>query len=415
MKLLIDFTQASIVITGEACRDLVAGTKGRVVVLDESGEKDSVVSLRAAYKGQSPTFYSIALHEPQAIKFTGGTTGAPKGVMQPMRAWNTNIITQIYAWELQTGDRFLASAPMTHGTSTYLLPTLGTGGALVIADRPRVAETLALMAEHGITTLFVPPTVIYMMMEEPGIGHRSFSRLRNLIYGAGPMRPDAIARAQEIFGPVIASTYGQTEAPQIATYIRGHDLQRPEKRGSVGCESPLTRVTVMAGQRILPPGETGEVVIRGDLVMTGYLNQPEKTAETITDGWLRTGDLGMIDQDGFLFIQGRVKDVIISGGFNVYPKDVESVLARHDAVYDCAVFGVPDEKWGEAVRAAVSLRTQATASEKELIAFIRETLGPVKTPKSIAFYEQLPLNAYGKLQRQKLIDDALQALQEPVQ
>lgn len=410
---LIDFTQASIVMVADDCLDLVAEAKGRIIVLGDGVGANTTASLGAAHAGRRPVFHPLALHEPQAIKFTGGTTGVPKGVMQPLRAWNVNIVTQMKAWGLRSGDRLLASAPITHGTSTYLLPTFGTCGTVVLADRPGVEETLELMSVHDISTLFVPPTVIYMMLEVPDLRERAFPKLRNLIYGAAPMRPDSIAMAQEIFGPVVGSSYGQTEAPQIAAYISGAELARPEKRASVGRESPLTRVAVMDVQQcILPPGETGEIVIRGDLIMTGYWRQPDKTADAIVDGWLHTGDLGSIDEEGFIFINGRTKDVIISGGFNVYPLDVESALARHPAVRDCAVFGASDRKWGEAVRAAVKLRPGSTASEAELIAYLRDAIGPVKTPKSIAFYDELPRNAYGKLQRQKLVDDATRELEK---
>lgn len=401
----IEFTEMSIVVVDAASRHLVEGAGARIIVVDHGG-RGTTAGLIRDHEGEAPVASFPPLHETQAIKFTGGTTGTPKGVMQPYRAWNTNIVTQINAWELRPGDRYLAAAPITHGTSTYILPTLATGGTIVILDQPRPEETLRNLRENGITTTFLPPTVIYMMMRLAEARSGDYDRLRNLVYGSAPMRPEAIAEAQEVFGPCIASTYGQTEAPQIATMIAAQDLLRPEKRASVGRETILSKVGIIDGEgRMLPPRSDGEIVIRGDLLMTGYWRQPETTAQTIVDGWLRTGDLGTIDEEGFLFIKGRAKDMIITGGFNVYPIDVEPVIAAHEAVADCAVFGVPDEKWGEAVHAAVEFEDGMRARPDEIIAFAKERLGSVKAPKSVAVYDRLPRNAYGKLQKQTLIED----------
>ncbi|GGF71471.1 AMP-dependent acyl-CoA synthetase [Azorhizobium oxalatiphilum] len=408
------FTEMSIVITDASARHLVEGTGARIIIADAEGGADTTGGLVRAHEGAAPRFHSLPLDATQAIKFTGGSTGKPKGVMQPYRAWNTNIITQILAWKLKAGDRLLAVAPITHGTSTYLMPTFASGGTLVLRDQPRPEDVLEALAEEKISTTFLPPTVIYMMMQLPQARRTSFERLRNLVYGAGPMRPEAIAEAQNVFGPCIASTYGQTEAPQIATMISAEELARPEKRASVGRETILTKVAIMdeAGN-LLPQGELGEIVIRGDLLMTGYWRQPEKTAETIIDGWLHTGDLGAFDEDGFLFLKGRSKDLIITGGFNVYPADVEPVIGTHAAVADCAVFGVPDDKWGESVHAAVQLREGMSADPDEIIRFVKDKLGSVKAPKSVAVYDRLPRNNYGKLQKQALVDDHIARTHAP--
>ncbi|MCJ2050378.1 class I adenylate-forming enzyme family protein [Methylobacterium sp. J-070] len=414
----IAFTEASIVIADAPARSLVEGAGGTILVADRNGRAGTTGGLAGDHAGSAPRFHPLPLHATQAIKFTGGTTGKPKGVMQPYRAWNTNIATQVAAWGLQAGDRLLAAAPITHGTSTYILPTLGTGGTLVLLDQPRPDEILHCLAEGEIATTFLPPTVIYMMMALPAARRGAYPHLRNLVYGSAAMRPDAIAEAQSVFGPCIASTYGQTEAPQIATMISAAELARPDKRATVGRETMLTRVAILDPEgTILPTGAYGEIAIRGDLVMTGYWKQPDKTAETIRDGWLHTGDLGSFDADGFLSIKGRAKDLIITGGFNVYPADVEPVLGQHAAVSDCAIFGVPDDKWGEAVHGAIELRDGMTADPEEIIRFVKDRLGSVKTPKSIVVYKSLPRNNYGKLQKQVLVEDhiarAAQKRQEP--
>ena len=399
------FTEASIILSEENFLRHFEDTAARVITMAE-GDGDTTGRMRQQHLDAVPSETRQRPEDTQAIKFTGGSTGVPKGVMQPLRAWTTNIETQIEVWDMKPGERTLLAAPFTHGTGTYIYPTLGSGGTLVILDQPTPAETLYALAEHEITTVFLPPTVIYLMMALPDAGKTSFPALRNLIYGAGPMRPEAIEKASAIFGATLASTYGQTEAPQVATTISASELMQPELRASVGRATQLTDVQIMDEQgRVLPPGEVGEIVFKGDLVMTGYWKQPEKTAETIRDGWLRTGDLGLIDEDGFVFIKGRSKDMVISGGFNIYPADVEPVLGKHPAVQDCAVFGTEDEKWGEALHAAVEVRPGMSVDEAELQAHVRAELGPVQTPKSIAFYDALPRNAYGKLQKQTLIED----------
>ncbi len=403
------FTEASIVIVSAETAPRLgdAAAPGRIMLATDPVEGlERIGDVIARHAGEVPQPAALPLEATQAIKFTGGTTGQPKGVMQPYRAWNTNIVTQIAAWSLAPGERCLAAAPITHGTSTYILPVLGSGGTLVLLDRPRPEETLAMLQTGSIVTTFVPPTVLYMLMELPTVRGADYSTLRNLIYGAGPMRPEAIARAQDIFGPCIASTYGQTEAPQIATMINAKELLDPAKRASVGRETMLSEVAIMdLDGQILPRGETGEIVIRGDLLMSGYWKQPDVTARTIKKGWLHTGDLGMIDDDGFVFIRGRAKDMIITGGYNVYPADVEPVMGEHPEVIDCAVFGVPDDKWGEAVHAAVQMAAGARATGADVIAFVRDRLGPVRTPKSVALYEALPRNAIGKLQKDVLVTD----------
>lgn len=402
----ISFTEMSIVIADAAAVPLVEGAGAQVLIADAKGGAGTTGGLARAHEGGRPRFHSLPLDATQAIKFTGGSTGKPKGVMQPYRSWNANIVTQILAWGLKRGDRLLAVAPITHGTSTYILPTLATGGTLVLMDQPRPEDVLRGLSEERIVTTFLPPTVIYMMMQLPAARRGNYDHLRNLVYGSGPMRPDAIAEAQSIFGPRICSTYGQTEAPQIATMISSEDLAVPELRASVGRETILTRVAIMDEEgNLLPDGELGEIVIRGDLLMTGYWRQPEKTEQTVIDGWLHTGDLGQFDDDGFLYLKGRSRDLIITGGFNVYPIDVEPVIAEHPAVADCAVFGVPDDKWGESVHAAVEIRDGALFDAQDIIRFVKDKLGSVKAPKSVAVYDRLPRNGYGKLQKQVLMDD----------
>ena len=349
----------------------------------------------------------IALDATQAIKFTGGTTGFPKGVKQPLRAWNANIVSQIHSLGLTSNDRYLVAAPLTHGTSTYMLPILASGGALIFSDDASPAGLLDSAERHRATLFFAPPTLVSALTEQQRRNPRDLRALRYLIYGGSPMRRKDILAAQDCFGPVLCTSYGQTEAPQIATFLSpaemaGHDL------ASVGRPTILTQVGIVSPEgTALPVGDPGEIVIRGDLVMTGYLHAPAQTEQTLVNGWLRTGDVGTLDDRGFLFLRDRIRDVIITGGFNVYPSDVEAVIATHPAVADCAVFGVPDEKWGEAVHVAVEVRPGLSFVPSELLKHVKHEIGSVKTPKEVHVVEHLPRSAVGKVLKLAIRDEVL--------
>ncbi len=396
-------TGPSIVIADADCLDKFTTREPRIVIGAgaEANLPDTLAGLAAAHRGRRPARPALGPEDTQAIKFTGGTTNRPKGVKQPYRSWLCGAECMVRALGLDASDRVLLSAPMTHGTSCYVTPTLSVGGRLVIAEaRPRPADVVRAFVEKGVTTVFLPPTMIYMMMAEPGAADRLYPNLKRLIYGAAPMPPGKVREAERVFGPVLATNYGQTEAPQVITYMAPADFRDDRNLGSVGKPTPLVRLAIMDKDgHVLPPGAEGEIVVGGDLVMSGYLDAPEQTAETIVDGWLHTGDGGLIDDRGFVFLKDRIKDMIITGGFNVYPADVEAALVRHPAVHECAVFGLADDKWGEAVTAAVQLRPGQAATEEEIIAFAKAELGSVKAPKRVLFYDDLPRSPVGKVMR----------------
>ncbi|KAF1072175.1 AMP-binding protein [Variovorax sp.] len=398
---IVDFTEAALVIAEhEQAPKLEATGAPRVVyrpgALGTAPAACELSALLAAHAGSRPAPVRHDLAEIQAIKFTGGTTGAPKGVMQSYRAWNTTIVSIMQAMRLDADERYLAVASITHGTSTFLLPVLGSGGTVLLPRSTRPREVLDQLEHDRVTAVFMPPTLIYSLLEDPTARGRDWRALRHFVYAAAPMRSAKIVEAQQVFGHV-ETGYGQTEAPAIISYMPVEDALDPRNLESVGRAALMTEVAIMdpAGA-LLPPGQGGEVVVRGDLVMSGYWKQPEKTAEAFHDGWLRTGDGGYLDERGFLFLKDRIRDLIITGGFNVYPTDVENVLGRHPAVYDCVVIGVDDDKWGEAVHAAVQLREGAACEAAELVAWVRERLDPVKTPKAVHFFDALPRTANGK-------------------
>ena len=388
-------TRPSIVVVDEDCLDHVSRPEGVKLLVGPAS---------LARDGKRPEVPNLPLDALQAIKFTGGTSGRPKGVMQPYRAWVAGAASMAHGMKYTSAERVLLAAPLTHGTSAYVTPTFMVGGTLVLAKpRARPADVLEDFATRDVSAVFLPPTMIYMMLAEPGVRDLRFPKLTKLIYGAASMPPQKIREAESVFGPVLATNYGQTEAPQVITILAPEDFRDDANLASVGRPGLLVRVAIMdkAG-RILPPGEEGEIVVAGDLLMTGYLDMPEQTAATLVDGWLHTGDGGTIDERGFVLLRDRLRDVIISGGFNVYPSDVEAALARHPKVHDCVVFGLDDDKWGEAVNAAIQLKGGARATESEIIEFAKAELGSVKAPKRVVFYDDLPRSAVGKVLRREV-------------
>jgi acyl-CoA synthetase (AMP-forming)/AMP-acid ligase II len=260
-----------------------------------------------------------------------------------------------------------------------------------------------------VTEFFLPPTAIYKLLEAPGIEKVDFSSVRYLLYGAAPISVEKLKKAIGLWGPIMTGGYGQTEAMTSISNLRADEhvvdgkLASDERLSSVGRPNPLVRVEIMNdANEILLRGETGEICVRGDLLMKGYYKAPEKTAETIVDGWLHTGDIGHLDAEGYLHITDRKKDMIISGGFNVYPSEVEQVIWSHPAVQDCAVIGVPDEKWGEAVKAVVELNPGQSVTADELIALCKARLGSVMAPKSVDFVAVLPRSPVGKVLKKDL-------------
>lgn len=401
LRRLIEFVKPSVVLVDESLGGRVPQDGRTRLIADLPVGAGGPIAMGPVPAG------SIGLDQTQAIKFTGGTTGTPKGVEQPLRAWTTNIVTQIHALGLTPADRYLVAAPLTHGTSTYVLPVFGSGGALVFPDEPGPAGLLGAAERHGATLVFAPPTLILALAEEQRRAPRNLGALRHLVYGGSPMRPEQIRAAQDCFGPVLCTSYGQTEAPQIATFLPPAEMSG-SALASIGRPTIMTQVAILSADGVfLPSGQEGEIVIRGDLVMTGYLDMPDETARTFAGGWLRTGDAGAFDDRGLLFLKDRIRDVIITGGFNVYPGDVETALAAHPSVAECSVFGVPDAKWGEAVHAAVQVRQGHPFAPAELMALIKRELGPVKTPKEVHLFEKLPRTPVGKVPKRVLCEEVL--------
>ncbi len=344
---------------------------------------------------------------------SGGTTGLPKAITLSDRQFCTMSLGFNAHMKEEAKPTYLMATPMTHAAGTVGFPTLGEGGTIVVHDGVRAPAVLDSIERERVTRLFLPPTAIYSLLADPGVRERDYSSLRHFLYAAAPMSADKLVEAMDVFGPVMAQCFGQSEAPMIATYMSPAEhveaLADPAKRGrlaSCGRASMVAAVGIMDDDgNLLGDGERGEIVVRGDLVMKEYYENPEASAEVRRPGgWHATGDIGYRDGDGFHYIVDRKRDMIISGGFNVFPSEVERVIWGHEAVLDCAVIGVPDEKWGEAVTAVVELKDGADVDEEELIALCKAELGSVKAPKAVHF-RQLPRSTQGKVLKRVLRDE----------
>jgi acyl-CoA synthetase (AMP-forming)/AMP-acid ligase II len=293
---------------------------------------------------------------------------------------------------------YLHAAPLTHGSGLYLLPATARGATHVIATgRSFVpADYLALIEKHGVShAAFLAPTMLARLVRDPALRDHDLTGLRSIVVGGAPLYQEDLRAAVAAFGPIVTQMYGQGEAPMTITVMPAADaLDHP---GS--CGRPFTGMEVRTAE------PDGEVLVKGDVVMTGYWDNPGATADTIVDGWLRTGDVGHLDPDGYLHLTDRAKDVIITGGSNVYPREVEEVLLTHPAVGEAAVIGIPDPDWGEAVRAFV-VRSRnaadATVTADDLIGFCRTRLASFKKPRSVVFVDELPKNATGKILKREL-------------
>jgi len=356
-----------------------------------------------------PAAVDIDPEDLAGIYFTGGTTGRPKGVMLSHRAWVYTYAMEMLEFGFGWEETFLYLTPLTHAGGCLTLPVLLRKGRCVIVDHFEPELFLETVAREKVTMTFLVPTMIYVLLDHPSLGQHDLGSLQNIIYGASPIAPDRLKQAMQTFGPVMTQLFGQTEAPMALTALsrEEHVVSDPEREKQIF--SSAGRPTVHTELRLLdddgnevPRGEAGEIVVRCANMMSGYLNNPEATAETIRDGWLYTGDVAFQDEEGFIYIVDRKKDMVISGGFNIYPREIEDVLHEHEAVKGVAVVGVPHDKWGEEVCAVVQLHDQAAADEAELIAFVKERKGKLVAPKRVEFWDEIPLTNLGKIDKKEI-------------
>lgn len=341
------------------------------------------------------------------IIYTGGTTGRSKGVMQTHRAIIANHTLQLAEWPIPRVPRFLAMAPTSHATGWFPLGVLWRGGTVIMRNGFSVDSYIHAVENLKANMTFAVPTMIYTLLDDPRIAEHDLSAMELIIYGAAPMSVPRLRQGIAAFGPVFLQLYGQSEAPNVVTTLlpEDHDLDDELRLSSCGRPAPGMSVKVLGPDDVvLPAGEVGELCIRGPLVMQGYHKKPEQTAETIRDGWLRTGDLAVVDAEGYIRLVGRSKDMIITGGFNVYPAEVEQPILMHPGVEAAAVVGLPDDKWGEAVTAFVVPKPGMSPDPAEIIALVRDKKGAVMAPKAVHFIDEIPVTSLGKPDKKALRD-----------
>ncbi|AKU18350.1 AMP-binding protein [Luteipulveratus mongoliensis] len=365
----------------------------------------------AAGEGQGRLDHE-AVDDLAMIVGTGGTTGRPKGVMLTGTNLETMSAITLMSYPFHGRPVYLALAPLTHAAGVLCFPILALGGEIVVMRKPDVDQFLELVGQHRVTHTFLPPTLIYMVLSAKGLATANLSSLQCFWYGAAPMSATRLAEALDRIGPVMAQLFGQTEAPMMistmapADHFNADGTVATERLSSAGQPSPLVTVAVMDDDgQILGSSERGEIVIRSSLVMAGYYKNDAATAEASRYGWHHTGDIGYLDENNCLFIVDRAKDMIISGGFNVYSTEVEQALMQHPGVQDCAVIGLPDDKWGERVVAVAQLLPDHHGIDtRDLITFVKERIGSVKAPKQVEIWSDLPRSKVGKVLKADIKD-----------
>jgi acyl-CoA synthetase (AMP-forming)/AMP-acid ligase II len=352
--------------------------------------------------------------------YTSGTTGRPKGAM--LTCGNLDYVVTSYLADVLPIDREDAAlhvAPLSHGSGFQALANLARGAANVILF-PRQFEPANIfetIQRCRITNMFLAPTMIKLLLNDPEMDCYDLSSLRYVVYGGAPMYVDDLKRAVSRLGHVFVQAFGQGETPMTATYLSREEhlidgsAEQERRLMSAGVARTGIEVRIMdTDDTEVPRGQMGEVVVRGPTVMRGYWRQPEATADTLRNGWLHTGDVGYMDAGGYVFLLDRKKDMIISGGANIYPREIEEVLQQHPAVKEVAVVGVPHELWGESVKAVIALRDGCSATEQDLIDQCLAHLASYKKPTSVDFVTELPKNAYGKVLKRELRERYWQGL-----
>jgi fatty-acyl-CoA synthase len=341
---------------------------------------------------------------------TGGTTGPAKGVRVTSLSWGTMTEMASRYWRSDGCEPVcLSVAPLSHAAGVVAFTMFTVGATNLVLPGFDALEVLRNIERFRVTHLFLPPTAFYGLLAHPDVHKFDYSSLRVFLLAASPVSPDKLKQGVEIFGPCLCQSYGQTEAPMLLTFLDQKTVaaaaagDRSERLRSCGQPTACVRLAIMDEQgQLLPPGEPGEIVARGSLVSPGYYEMPEATAEIRAHGWHHTGDIGYRDEDGFFYIVDRKKDMIISGGFNVYSAEVEAAIMALPQIQECAVIGVPHPKWGEAVKALVVLRVGQSLTEQELLDHCKTKLGGVKSPKSIEFVAEIAKTPAGKIDRKQL-------------
>jgi fatty-acyl-CoA synthase len=403
--LLIDASFAASVALPLAERFRAAG--GLVACLGGAGPGPDLLVLADAQAKCSETL-SCRPDDIGLLCYTGGTTGGPKAVARTHRQWATVARMIAADFEIGQGCRFLAASPLSHVGGTMVLPVLIGGGCVRMLSAPGAEAIAQALLDWQAHATLVVPTALDALVSIVRDRALSLPALRRVYFGGAASTPARLRTAHEVLGPVLFQVYGQAEGFPICVLPPSALDPSLESRwrccGRPAGDTDIRIGTAEGGDGV--PGEVGELLARGPQVMTGYWRLEEASRHALKDGWLHTGDLARLHEDGFVELVGRVRDMIITGGFNVYARDVESALEAHPAVEAAAVFGTPDARWGEAVTACVVLRTGCLATESQLREWVRQRKGDYQAPKSIDFVPVLPLTSVGKIDKRSLIAHA---------
>jgi fatty-acyl-CoA synthase len=375
------------------------------VVLTIDGTYGTAIAEAAAAFSTDPVPIAAQPEDICNIFYTGGTTGRPKGVAHRHATIATTVLQSIAFWDWPAEVRFLIATPISHAAGGMLSPTLMKRGEFHVLPGFEPREFLEAIQRDRITATFVVPSMIYDLLDKVRPEDYDLSSLEMIIYGAAPIAPARLAEAIQRIGPKFCQLYGQTEAPNTICYLSkaDHDLGRPSRLESCGVPLAPNQVALIKPDGSeAGPDEAGEICVRGPLVMDHYWKNPEETEKVFAGGWLHTGDVARRDAEGYLTIVDRVKDMVISGGFNIFTREVEDCLVTHPAVASAAVIGIPHPRWGEAVAAYVVARPGCTINPDELIALVKDRKGSVQAPKFIEIVDALPLTAIGKVDKKSL-------------
>ncbi len=408
---VIEDSEASVLIVdprthGQRGGELAARAAHRLRNVLTMGRADFGCDLLVAADriGEAGAIDLTTLDDLAIINYTGGTTGKSKGAIRRHRS-SAAMVTAVTAdFEFPETPRYLAAAPITHVAGTKVLPTLLKGGSVPLMKGFDPERFLATLQREKINFTLLVPTMIYALLDHPALDRTDLSSLELLLYGASPMSPTRLVEGLERIGPVFSQLYGQTECYPISVLRKSdHDARRPALFESCGFPIASCAATLRdENNEEVKPGEAGEICVRAPHAMDEYWKRPDQTAETFKDGWLHTGDIARTDDEGYLYIVDRKKDMIVSGGFNIFPREIEDVLSSHPDVAMSAVIGVPHEKWGEAVTALIVAKAGAQLSTEALTLLVKERKGSTYAPKQIEIVESLPLTAVGKVDKKVL-------------
>jgi len=419
LEYLINYSEANTLFVGSELITTVNSLRSRLPKVkqyisfgDSAPDMVSHHELLATHPSNEPDM-NVSKDDPLLIFYTSGTTGVPRGALYTHRRKLDN--TRIKALEMgaKPGDRHLMVLPFFHiGGDSHVWPFFLVGGCNVIMPQRSFEPDAVLQAiqDEKVTDMQIVPTQLNALLSHQNLKKYNLNSLNRIYYAASPMPVELLRKGLEIFGPIFSQGYGQTESgPQIASLPRkAHQvLDRPLEEQKVlgSCGQPSLGVHVRIvdeKNNDVESGEVGEIIAQSDSIMVEYWHRPKETREAIVDGWLHTGDMGYYDEKGFIYIVDRKKDMIVTGGENVYSREVEEVLFRHPAIADVAVIGIPDPEWVERVHAVVTLKVDATATENEIIAFCKEHVASYKAPKSVEFLDSLPKNPQGKILKKEI-------------